>query len=67
MEKLKKIVRDGTFEPEAIKKELGDVQFYLVRLMRYFGWEPSEVLGTNIDKLDDRRARGKMRGSGDNR
>ena len=67
LEKIKKIFRDGTLEPEALKKELGDVGFYWARLCRYFGWDPSEVIGTNVDKLDSRRSRGMMRGSGDNR
>ena len=69
IEKIKKIFRGDPDAPDmpAIKKELGDAFFYLVRLCRYFGWQPSEVIGTNIDKLDDRRARGASRGSGDNR
>ena len=67
LEKIKKIIRDGTYEPDALKKELGDIAFYWARLCRYFGFQPGEVIGANIDKLDDRRSRGAMRGSGDNR
>lgn len=67
VEKIKKIFRDGTFQSDLIKKELGDVVFYWARLCRYFGWTPSEVIAANIEKLDGRVARGTMRGSGDNR
>jgi NTP pyrophosphatase (non-canonical NTP hydrolase) len=67
IENIKKIFRDGTVNEDALKKELGDAQFYLVRLMRYFGWQSSEVIAANIEKLDSRLARGTMRGSGDYR
>jgi NTP pyrophosphatase (non-canonical NTP hydrolase) len=67
LEKIKKLVRDSTYDRDALKKELGDILFYWARICRYFGFQPSEVIGANIDKLDDRRARGTMRGSGDNR
>lgn len=67
IEHLKKLFRDGTFDADLIKKELGDVVFYWARLCRYFGWQPSEIIAANIDKLEGRVARGTMRGSGDNR
>jgi NTP pyrophosphatase (non-canonical NTP hydrolase) len=67
VEILKKRLRDGTFDREHLKKELGDAAFYLFRLCRAFGLQPSEVLAANIDKLEGRRERGTMRGSGDDR
>lgn len=67
LEKVKKYVRDGTLDRENLKKELGDVMYYLVRLTRYFGFQPSEVLAANVEKLESRRERGVLRGSGDNR
>ena len=67
LEKVKKHVRDGNLDRENLKKELGDVLYYLVRLMRYFGFQPSEVLAANVEKLESRRERGVLRGSGDNR
>lgn len=69
IEKIKKIYRGDPGAPdlEAIKKELGDAFFYLVRLCKYFGWGPTDVINRNVEKLDDRRARGASRGSGDNR
>lgn len=67
MEKIKKYVRDGTLDKEALMKELGDVAFYWARICREFGFKPSDVLEMNITKLDDRRKRGVQQGSGDNR
>lgn len=67
LEKIKKHVRDGTLDKDALKKELGDVFFYLCRICREYGFQPSEVLTACREKLDSRRARGTMRGSGDNR
>lgn len=67
LEKVKKYIRDGTLDIENIKKELGDVAYYWARLCRFFDLQPSEVLQANVDKLLSRKARGVMRGSGDNR
>jgi NTP pyrophosphatase (non-canonical NTP hydrolase) len=66
-EKIKKFVRDGTWDRDLVVKELGDVAYYWARLCRHFDIQPSEVLQTNVDKLISRRARGVERGSGDNR
>jgi NTP pyrophosphatase (non-canonical NTP hydrolase) len=67
IEKIKKHVRDGHLDRDLLKKELGDVFYYLCRISREFDMQPSEVLQANIDKLNSRKARGTMRGSGDNR
>lgn len=67
LEKIKKFVRDGTWDRDLVIKELGDVAFYWARICRHFDIQPSEVLQANIDKLEGRRARGTMRGSGDTR
>jgi NTP pyrophosphatase (non-canonical NTP hydrolase) len=66
-EKIKKLVRDGNTDMDLLKKELGDVIFYWARLCRHFDMDPSDVIATNIKKLDDRRVRGVRRGSGDTR
>ena len=66
-EKIKKFIRDGNDDMELLKKELGDVIFYWARICRHFGMVPSDVIATNIKKLDDRRARGVRRGSGGTR
>jgi NTP pyrophosphatase (non-canonical NTP hydrolase) len=67
MEHLKKYLRDGTLNEEALKKELGDVVFYWARICRYFGFSPSSVLDAQIEKTKGRKKRGTQRGSGDNR
>jgi NTP pyrophosphatase (non-canonical NTP hydrolase) len=67
IEILKKRLRDGTFDRENLIKELGDVAYYWARLCRAFDVTPSEVLALNIEKLESRRARGTMHGSGDDR
>lgn len=67
VELLKKRLRDGTFDRDNLRKELGDVAYYWARLCRAFDLQPSEVLAANIEKLESRRARGTMHGSGDDR
>ena len=70
--KVKKIVRDyGDDAPyeliEAIADELGDVFWYLVRLCDELGYSPADVMSANAQKLLDRKRRGTIQGSGDNR
>ena len=48
-------------------KELGDVVFYATALANIYGRGLQEILELNIQKLDDRQKRNKLRGSGDNR
>lgn len=67
IEKIKKILRDGTYDEDNIIKELGDVVYYWARLCRFFGKQPSEVIAANVRKLESRKSRGVLRGSGDNR
>lgn len=71
-EKFKKIVRDkeGVISDEdriEIRKELGDVLWYISAVADYIGLNLDEVAEKNLEKLFDRRARGTARGSGDNR
>lgn len=71
-EKIKKVLRDnnGIVTPEKrkeITKELGDVMWYVSNLANHLGVPLSLVAQTNIDKLESRQSRGKLRGSGDNR
>lgn len=71
-EKLKKSIRDdgATISEErkaALKKELGDVLWYLSQLSRVLGFSFSDIAQTNIDKLWERHQKGQIRGSGDNR
>jgi NTP pyrophosphatase (non-canonical NTP hydrolase) len=68
-EKLKKAYRDsgGQVDSAAMAKELGDVCYYLVRYAHKLGCSLEDVLEANMAKLNDRQARGVMRGSGDGR
>lgn len=72
LEKIKKLFRDkeGVLESEErdlIKKELGDVLWYLSELSRVLGVPLEEVASTNIKKLESRLERGTLKGSGDTR
>ena len=66
-EKVKKVLRDNTFDRELILKELGDVVFYAAALANYFGSDLQEVMDINVTKLEDRKARNVLQGSGDSR
>ena len=71
-EKVKKVIRDkkGIFDEEskkAIKKELGDVLWYISNLCNEFDFELEEVALQNLEKLKLRAAKGKISGSGDDR
>lgn len=70
--KIKKILRDddGVVRPEKraeLRKELGDVFWYVCRLCEELEIVPSEVLAENLNKLASRKDRGVIGGSGDNR
>ncbi len=70
--KIKKVFRDknGEISPEtreALKAELGDVLWYLAQTCTELELSLDEVAESNITKLMDRQARGKIQGDGDNR
>ena len=65
--KFKKEIR-GDAEKLADKlDELGDVCWYLARLMDHYDLTHQEVLHRNFQKLADRKARDVLKGSGDKR
>jgi NTP pyrophosphatase (non-canonical NTP hydrolase) len=71
-EKIKKIVRDKNsdeshIDREDMKKELGDVLWYVAVLSEYLGIKLEDIATLNIKKLADRQKRGVLSGSGDNR
>mgnify|MGYP000037929382 CR=1 FL=1 len=66
-EKVKKQVRDGTFNRHEVAKELGDVLWYLSNLANDIGYNLDEIADINIEKLTSRQDRNKIKGSGDNR
>jgi NTP pyrophosphatase (non-canonical NTP hydrolase) len=69
-DKVKKIIRDGNsdlFYKDNIAKELGDVLWYVAVLARDLGYSLEEIAQTNLDKLEDRKNRNMLKGSGDDR
>jgi NTP pyrophosphatase (non-canonical NTP hydrolase) len=70
--KVKKIMRDkdGKIDEETrddIKKELGDVLWYVAATASEFGLDMGEIASKNYEKLKKRLEEGKIQGSGDNR
>ena len=70
--KVKKILRDNSGElQENVRQdlisELGDVLWYIAALATDLNIELSEVANKNIEKLNSRKNRGMIGGSGDNR
>jgi NTP pyrophosphatase (non-canonical NTP hydrolase) len=70
--KLKRVIRDdnNSLTPEmkeTLKKELGDVLWYLNFLAVQLGIPLKEVAQANIDKLKDRQTREVIKGEGDER
>lgn len=71
-EKIKKVIRDkgGVVNEDtklAIKKELGDVLWYVAQIATELGLNLDEVASANLEKLFSRMERGKLGGDGDNR
>ena len=65
--KFKKEIRgDGAKYGDKIQ-ELGDVFWYMARLVDHYGLSHQEILATNFKKLEDRKKRGVIKGDGDNR
>jgi NTP pyrophosphatase (non-canonical NTP hydrolase) len=71
-DKVKKVLRDydGVFTDELklnIAKEIGDVLWYITALSRDLGFSLEEVAKMNVDKLESRKQRNVISGSGDDR
>ncbi len=71
-EKFKKLVRDqdsdlGKVDREDLKKELGDVLWYIATLADFLDISLDDIAESNIAKLADRQKRGVLKGQGDNR
>jgi NTP pyrophosphatase (non-canonical NTP hydrolase) len=67
--KAKKLIRDGDNPAKRaeITKELGDVCWYIAVLAQELGVNLGKVMEDNLEKLADRKSRGKLGGSGDDR
>ena len=71
-EKVKKIIRDkgGEFTPDdrmAIRKELGDVLWYVAQICSDLDIKMESVAVANLEKLRVRQEKGTLSGSGDDR
>lgn len=71
-EKVKKIIRDdggkvSSAKKEELKKEIGDVLWYISQLSLELGLSLEEVAKDNVKKLYSRLERNKLHGDGDNR
>ncbi len=72
LEKWKKIVayKEGIISDEdlgELKKELGDVVWYIAVLADSLGFSFEEIMQLNLQKLQDRKKRNVIKGEGDNR
>lgn len=71
-EHIKKAVRDdgGRLSDErrqALRKELGDVLWYVAALASELDLQMGDIARANVDKLADRHERGVIQGEGDER
>jgi NTP pyrophosphatase (non-canonical NTP hydrolase) len=71
-EKVKKLFRDdggklSEEKREEIRNELGDVLWYVAAVASETGLSLNDIATNNIKKLESRRKRGVLQGSGDNR
>lgn len=71
-EKVKKLIRDndGIMTDEwklSVKKELGDVLWYISNMCNELGFKLEDVALLNIEKLNKRMEENKIKGDGDDR
>jgi NTP pyrophosphatase (non-canonical NTP hydrolase) len=71
-EKVKKIIRDkqgnvSKQDKEELAKEIGDVLWYLAVFAQDLGYKLDDLAKANLEKLQSRKTRGVLGGSGDNR
>ena len=68
---LAKYIRDGVEDEEAfsdkVKKELGDVLWFVAAICEDMDYTMDECAEAVVKKLKDRKERGVLKGSGDNR
>lgn len=69
---FKKWIRDqdadfGLLDTGRIKKEMGDILWYIAVIAHDLDMSLDDLAQLNIDKLTSRKERGTLRGSGDNR
>lgn len=65
---LAKSIRDETdWDVDKVKKELGDCLWFIATISADFGLHLNDVAQANIDKLNSRKMRNVLTGSGDDR
>lgn len=67
IEHIKKFIRDGKIDRDALSKELGDVLAYLAILADYFDFSLDDIATLSITKNQQRKINGTLHGSGDER
>lgn len=65
--KIKKLIRDGSLNSEDMLSELGDVLWYVARLADELAFDLDVVIDYNEEKLQSRKDRNELGGSGDHR
>lgn len=65
--KLKKVIRDKTFDEVKVKHELGDILWYLNQLCLELDMSLSDVARENLRKLEARYKNNTIHGDGDER
>ena len=65
--KVKKLIRDGKGDKNAIASEIGDVLWYCAMLAKETKVPLNDIMKDNLKKLYSRKERGTLQGSGDNR
>ena len=70
--KVKKIIRDGTNKNnenlvQEISAEIGDCLWYISVLADDIGVKLSDIANSNLEKLENRKKKGTIHGSGDDR
>ena len=65
--KVKKLIRDGKGDRKAIASEIGDVLWYCAMLAKETEVPLNDIMKDNLKKLNSRKERGTLAGSGDNR
>jgi NTP pyrophosphatase (non-canonical NTP hydrolase) len=71
--KVKKLIRDGAAQDKYLAKrieigyEIGDVLWYCAVLAKEMEMDLGHIMENNLQKLADRKKRGTLSGSGDNR
>ena len=64
--KVKKLIRDGKGDKKAIASEIGDVLWYCAMLAKETEVPLNDIMKDNLKKLNSRKERGTLAGSGDN-